>query len=117
MNPFNLEAALAGAKVVTRDGRDVKIAGYSKDARDGQNLAGWVDGALVCWFHDGSYSSAFDRTHPYDLFMAATERKEWIVRMSTANVVCGPYSSIEQANEVVKKFEDPCTIHEITITE
>jgi hypothetical protein len=120
MKPFNLDEALAGKPVITRNGKPFTMAGYNEKARDGQNIAGWVDGTLMCWHHDGSYSTQFYDTHEYDLFMASTERKEWIVR-STFNGITW-YSQAFLTYESAKAYADSTyfnipTIHEITIHE
>jgi hypothetical protein len=114
--PFNLQAALDGAPVVTRDGRSVKIAGYNEDAKDGNDIAAWVGGVILCWYKNGSYSTDFNCQHGYDLFMAPTERKEWIVRGANGNVVFGPYK-VKAHAESCYLVDQGATIHEITITE
>jgi len=53
MKPFNLEAALAGAPVVTRDGRPVKIAGYNPDAHASGTLTGWIEKSIAGWNKKG----------------------------------------------------------------
>jgi hypothetical protein len=123
MKPFNLEAALNGAKVVTRDGKPVKMGCYNKEAKGGHNIAGWLFGTLLCWYHDGSYSTDFTTPHPYDLFMAPTERKEWVVRVVNPvdhndSHIAGPFLSYHHAKDVYNaRREGWATIHEITIIE
>jgi hypothetical protein len=123
MKPFDLQKALAGEPVITRDGRPVKIAGYNKDAREGSSIAGWVGGRILCWYTNGSYSTDFTCKHGYDLFMAPTERKEWVVRVAnptdhTDSFIAGPYKTYDFAKDVFNsKREGWATIHEITITE
>lgn len=60
MKPFDLNLALAGDPVVTRDGRKVKIAGYNDSASSGTSLLGWIiakfppyEDAVVMWHKDG----------------------------------------------------------------
>jgi hypothetical protein len=112
MKSFNLEDALAGKPVVTRDGRPVKIAGYNKDANMGGVLVGWAGVEPWYWSEMGASES----DHITDLFMAPTERKEWVVRrwLETPYVL-GPFSSIEHAMIIATSESD--TIHEITIIE
>ena len=75
MKPFNLEEALAGKQVVTRDGRPVRIAGYNLEAVDGFRLAAWIDGEALGWHEDGVF---FRRSESvYDLFM--TSKEVWVV--------------------------------------
>jgi hypothetical protein len=110
--PFNLQAALAGAPVVTRDVRPVKIAGYNEDAN---SLLGWIGNDNYAWTGGGK---SFRIDFNYDLFMAPTTRKEWIVRMSE-KWIAGPYPSLEKAEKAIINLREdgPVTIHEITITE
>jgi hypothetical protein len=110
MKPFNLERALAGDPVVTRDGRPVKIAGYNEEALTGQEVIGWLDGVAYIWGKDGTLCGTTD------LFMAPTERKEWIVRGENGNVVLGPYK-VKADAESCYLVDQGATIHEITIIE
>lgn len=51
MKPFNLERALAGDPVITRDGREVKIAGYNPKTHEGVRILGWLaDGVSTAWY-------------------------------------------------------------------
>lgn len=65
MKPFNLERALAGDKVVTRDGALVSI-----ERQDSNGLIyGNYDGIKSSWYNDGC-ASYLQKTHTLDLFMA-----------------------------------------------
>ncbi len=114
MKEFNLQDALDGAKVVTRDGRDVKIAGHNAVADDNNELIGWVETICACWDERGRYVGS--EMHERDLFMAPTERKEWVVRVQDCHKsihIYGPFQTYP------KHYEDDtnATIHEITILE
>jgi hypothetical protein len=116
MKKFDLERALAGDPVITRDGRPVKIAGYNENADHEFCLAGWIGQIVYGWCKDGAYDSK--REHDNDLFMAPTERKEWIVRYDkykTGACLFGPFTAIESAQHFAET--NGGTIHEITITE
>lgn len=78
MKPFDLQKALAGEPVVTRDGRPVKIAGINPDAKDLYKVVGWLDGITAGWCIDGK--DYLDGQNPKDLFMATkTVKKEgWV---------------------------------------
>ena len=123
MKPFNLERALAGDPVVTRDGRPVKIAGYNHDAKPQWKLAAWVDGNLDAWYTDGAQTCSGNRPTDSDLFMAPTERKEWIVRVVNPidyndSFFLGPFKTLEAAKDLFNtKREGWASIHEITIIE
>lgn len=87
MKPFNLQQALAGKSVVTRDGRPVKIAGYNPDGiPDKHQVVGWIVSKLCYWNVQGK---CFDK--PYidynDLFMAYEKKEGWI------NVYTGNFCS------------------------
>jgi hypothetical protein len=112
MKQFNLQAALAGAPVVTRDGRPVKIAGYNPDAIESQRIAAWVGDFVIDYGENGKRYSYVD----CDLFMAPTTRKEWIVRGANGNVVFGPYK-VKAHAESCYLLDQGATIHEIIIME
>lgn len=76
--PFDLERALQGAKVVTRDGREVEIVHHFKDEFTTYPITGialdrqtdrWEDCA---WTNEGHFKIKGRATikSPYDLFMA-----------------------------------------------
>jgi hypothetical protein len=112
MKPFNLDECLAGKPVITRDGRTVKIAGYNEDAKESAQIVGWVKGVNFNWYKTGKYMRVDDSDA--DLFMAPTERKEWIVRGVNGNVVLGPYK-VKSDAESCYLVDQGATIHEITI--
>ena len=117
MREFNLAEALAGKPVITRDGRPVKFAGYNEEADE--PVIGWLAGMAEGWQGNGVYILGGNCSK--DLFMAPTERKEWIVRVEYedgSSSVHGPWPSLKKA-ECYKKNAlgaNP-TIHEITIIE
>ena len=124
MKPFNLERALAGKPVVTRDGRPVKIAGYNEEADDDYKVAFWIGGCVYGCSDSGIYDPSTNRENNSDLFMAPTERKEWIVRYQHGAIMAeiepfiafsGPFYSLEKAQRFAKDTEG--SIHEITIHE
>jgi hypothetical protein len=114
MKPFNLERALAGDPVVTRDGRPVKIAGYNGEAVKDAQLIGWIRNNYATWYLTGESEHAKD----FDLFMAPTERKEYIVRLNPKHIPYykGPFNTKELAIIYADNWEN-ATIHEITIIE
>jgi hypothetical protein len=112
--PFNLDEALAGKPVITRDGRPVKIAGYNEDAFDGKKVIGWVGKDAEMWQESGQYYGSVYACN-FDLFMAPTTRKEWIVRSSGGGIFV-PFKTKQEA-EIHHLVDMGGTIHEITITE
>lgn len=75
MKPFNLERALAGDPVMTRDGRPVTQLTFFKDAM-GDTIAGILEGYIELWREDGYYHT-MDRGDK-DLFMAPKTKEGWI---------------------------------------
>ncbi len=113
MKPFDLQAALSGAKVVTRDGREVKIAGYNEDFTE--PLIGWLDGNAQGWNKYGHFYHIKEMDE--DLFMAPTERKEWVVynfRPDGRPIIEGPFFTETAAKSALGMHGH---IHEITILE
>jgi len=123
MKPFDLEAALRGEPVITRDGRPVKIAGYNEEATYDEKIVGWIQEYGSCsWGEDGTYHTSI-RYSNKDLFMAPTERKEWVVVFT--NPYGARYSSLfhniddaesDKAHRIDAGYRN-ISIHEITITE
>lgn len=68
MNKFNLEKWKAGAKVCTRDGRQVENLTYFPNALDFQ-LAGVLDGEIDQWTDNGCYFAHNDEPNGNDLVM------------------------------------------------
>lgn len=101
LKPFDLEAALRGEPVVTRDGRQAKVAGVNHDAKTLYKIVGWLDGIIVGWCIDGKNLPYGE--DPRDLFMATkTVKKEgWVVLWKTdigKVYVTGVYTKSELLN-------------------
>ncbi len=62
MQEFDYKRALAGDKVVTRDGREVENISYN-----GIWVVGYVEGVEDDWYTDGTYFP--HKPHDLDLFM------------------------------------------------
>lgn len=73
MKPFNLEAALRGEPVVTRDGQEVTDLKYFPNVEGNYSLAGVADRQLLTWHKDGRYISMLVMER--DLFMKGKTRK------------------------------------------
>lgn len=120
--PFNLQEALAGKPVVTRDGRAVKIAGYNPEADEDFKIIGWISGIPQCWSENGTYFDSCVNSN-YELFMAPETKDVWVGLYSTKE--CDYFSSIAFKDEdSAKKMVANCKvegsifhgIHKITIT-
>ena len=75
MKPFNLEEALAGKKVVTRNGQEVTELHLFKNEEVDEPLVGIVDDSVHCWTKAGEY---FDSGNPnLDIFMKKEKKQYW----------------------------------------
>lgn len=99
MEAFDLQKALAGEPVITRDGRPVKIAGYNPDANNNSNVIGWVGKEYQCWYSNGWYLPT--KGHDLDLFMAP---KPKVKREGWVNIYRKPLQKEE------KIFDWPCRL-------
>ncbi len=78
MKPFNLERAIAGDPLVTRDGREVKEFHYFSHASATlEPVRAVVGGSVYGYEPDGSYLSK-GHVHCHDLFMASKSRTFYV---------------------------------------
>lgn len=77
MKPFNLQAALAGAPVVTRDGEPAEQLTLFDAPNEDFPLVGVVSGRIRTWTRSGKRMLA-DVDNEFDLFMASTKRVVWV---------------------------------------
>ena len=77
MKPFNLEAALAGEPVVTRDGRDVTNLVYFPDAGGVYKIAGVLDECVETFTEEGFFFN-YEAQSAHDLFMKPKKRTVWV---------------------------------------
>jgi hypothetical protein len=82
MKPFDLEQALAGAPVCTREGKPVtQLTKFDLHEKGVVRLVGVTSGRHIeRWYPNGSYEF-HDHSH-VDLFMAPIIRTGWIARYS-----------------------------------
>lgn len=103
MKPFNLEEALAGKSVVTRDGREVtQITKFNLNNKDEQPLIGVVGGHIESFWESGKYLDK-DTIHINDLFMKAEKKTYWVnvYKNYYDEVCCGQvYINEEQARNI-----------------
>ena len=78
MRPFDLEAAKAGAPLVTRDGRPAKFIAHVGEAHPSQRLLVLIDGVVLTKFENGKYASSPAHVSDNDLFMAPKTRTVWL---------------------------------------
>lgn len=82
MKPFELEAALRGEPVVTRDGRPVSIGQYNPEGLPIFQLSGWVAGVGLYWDANGKVYGNEDNGD--DLFMAEkpkVKKDGWVIML------------------------------------
>jgi len=87
MKPFNLEAAKAGALLITRDGRKARFIAHVPECNDGFRVLAFIDGHMSATEFDdnGRFVTNDD---PRDLFMDEEEKRPvvrwlWAVRQKT----------------------------------
>lgn len=97
MKPFNLEEYLANPsrKVVTRDGRNVKI--HCTNYIGSQHIIAQVEGTdySSSFYGDGKYTRDRDDSH-LDLFFAPEKHEGW-VNIYPDSSIGGIYTSEEEA--------------------
>ena len=77
MKKFNLEEALSGKPVVTRDGREVSYLTLFNSDIENLPLVGLVDGFIRTYTKDGKFFSD-KRCADLDLFMASEKVTKWV---------------------------------------
>ena len=77
MKPFNLEAAKAGAPMVTRDGQPVKFIAHVEEAHPTQRLLVLFGEDVYMTFEDGRRLGSGAESG-FDLFMATVKRTVWV---------------------------------------
>lgn len=82
LKPFDIEKAKAGAKVVTRDGRNVRIICWDKlDDDDTYPIVALVkdkDGTEDTEIYTLDGACVVDQKYDLDLFMAPTTVEQWV---------------------------------------
>lgn len=80
MKPFNLDAARAGAAVITRDGRSARIICTDKLSTDCYSVIALVKGVDSEKLHSYTVKGEHDAglVGPHDLFMAPVKREGWV---------------------------------------
>ena len=109
MKPFDLEAAKAGAKVITRGGNPVRILATDMKHHT-YKIVGLVDfdfvESLKSWTIDGKYAEGDESM--VDLFMAPVKKEYWVavvhsLNWSTVTTSFDVYSSEEEAINAWRK--------------
>ena len=92
MKLFDLEAALNGEQVVTRDNKKVSQLTYFETISD-DCLCGVISGEMHTWTNKGKYYE--ESATPFDLFMADNDQSFWVARVGD-NLRPGTYSTKQE---------------------
>jgi hypothetical protein len=114
MKPFNLEAALRGEPVVTRDGRQVILAGFSPKIAEPISLAAWArstrpddkSATLLAYNSKGQFYPDGEAS-PFDLFMAPRVVTKWgaVLRNSFGQYVVSAH--VWDSEEEAREYQQP----------
>ena len=96
--PFNLERALAGDKVVTRDGREITEIYYFKTLPDAFPVVSVIDGSLFRFNKEGR---SLYRANDKDFLLMAprTKKFEAWVNVYIYGFACVTYNTKKEAEE------------------
>ena len=100
MKPFNLQDALSGKPVQTRDGRKVTELHYFKDAYDCCKVVTLISNNVLTHYPNGSFKN--EDNHNLDLFMAEQEQEPRCVVIKGLHVY--DCDNEQHANEVAKEM-------------
>jgi hypothetical protein len=78
MEKFNLERALAGEPVITRNGKEVTQLVYFKDVIQKDCVYGVIGNQIKCWCIDGKFFHDDPNEFGGDLFMKPKENAIWV---------------------------------------
>lgn len=112
MKPFDLKAALAGQKVVTRDDIEVTQLVMFDAKEDRDVLYGVMESSVHSWSIDGRYLSDEDEYYK-DLFMATNAKSIWVARVGDG-IRIGAHPTKWECKEAHPDADD---YHEITYEE
>jgi len=109
MRKFDLEAAKAGAPIVTRDGREAKFVTHIPEAGEGFRVVWMQSGIVGCSYENGKLGENIDSRH--DLFMKPQKRLGYIniwYNKEHEEIRCNtrPYESMIDAYETAKGSSD-----------
>lgn len=115
--PFNLEEALNGSKVVTRDGCNVNQLTFFENAKVLQLVGVFDDGTMSSWRKNGMHTTSGSRLSDKDLVIVVNAISAWVnVYIDDNKIWLGhTYPSKEEA---IEKITNRCTyIKTIEITD
>ena len=101
MKPFDLEAAKAGAPVITRDGRPVRIICFDKRGDDWPLVVLTYNGdneGLYCYTSKGTVWQSHE-TASKDLFMAPVKKEGWVILYKNKFGSVYPYPQVYKTKQ------------------
>jgi hypothetical protein len=111
---FNLEEALNGAKVVTRDGREVTQLTKFKSIEE-HCLYGVVDEEIHSWLKNGTF---YEHTkNKNDLFLVVEPKSIWVNVYRFADGICVIGESYKSKDEAMMNKDSSEYIKTIEITD
>jgi hypothetical protein len=119
LEKFDLEKALNGAKVVTRDGREVSQLTNFENLNDDYPLIGVVDRSIRTWTTQGLFVGAPLGESDEDLFLAVEPQRVWVnVYYLNGKLFIGAdqYNSLREAKLYTSDEVDMKYIKTIKIT-
>lgn len=117
--PFNLEEALAGKPVVTRDGQQVKkITRFDVNQTNPYSVYGLVGDIIGNWTESGKYVAGTPSENPLDLFIETEAICIWVnVRKKRDRLFVEHYYLEEEAVENARDTSGFTFIKTIKITD
>jgi hypothetical protein len=99
MKTFNLQEAIAGKPIQTRDGRVLKFVAHVPEAGEGYEVVVMKgDGYVGCWCEDGRYLK--EEETDSDIVMAPVIKKYYV------NIFKGNYSGIVVSSSPLEDEEE-----------
>jgi hypothetical protein len=104
LEKFDLEKALNGAKVVTRDGREVSQL-TKFECINLYSLVGVVDGVIKRWTEQGKFDTEPVEESHLDLFIAVEPKRIWVnVYVSHDTIqTSANYNTLEAAKKAIQE--------------
>lgn len=100
MKPFNLEEALAGKPVVTRDGHNVSQITHFKNVDTPLSVRAVIQNNVTSFTEEGNYYQSRD-PNSYDLFMKSEKKKLYI------GIATKPFDSVlSPSHHATNAYED-----------
>ena len=117
--PFNLELAIAGHPLTTRDGREAKFIAYVPDNQPTNQVIVSVDGLTVNCYPDGKWYKN-DVKHDNDLFLAPLGHCEGKPVFAGDKLICsdnGVLFTIRISNDYFNNYTWPKPERTFSMTE